>query len=52
MKLELLKELLDQLDERRGATRDPGQRPKSADKKIKGDVLPLDERVVLHRLRE
>ncbi len=38
MKLELLKELLDQLDERRGATRDPGQRPKSADKKIKGDA--------------
>ncbi len=45
MKLKLLKELLDQLDERRGMTRDPGQRPKSMDKKIKGDIRDKKRRL-------
>lgn len=38
MKLETLKEIMDVLNERRGGTRDPGQRPKSDKKKIRGDV--------------
>lgn len=37
MQLKFLKELMD-LHERRGVTRDPGQRPKDRAKKIKGDL--------------
>lgn len=38
MKLETLKEIMDVLNERRGGTRDPKQRPKGRDKKIRGDA--------------
>ena len=37
MKLELINELM-QLDEKRGKSRAPGQRPKGENKKIRGDI--------------
>jgi len=44
MTLKILKEIMD-LCEKRGGTRDPGQRPKSAYKKIKGELRDKKRRL-------
>ena len=44
MTLEFIKELMD-LVERRGLTRDPGQKPKDRKKKIRGDIKDRERRL-------
>ncbi len=45
MKLEMLKEIMDTLNEERGSTRSYEQRPKGYDKKIKGDLRDKKRRL-------